>query len=628
MALRLASRVARPAACTTSRRSRSPSWWRRARRAADSVAELAAEVDVLCVMVRDDDQVRERARRGARHGRRRPGRGRALDGRARHAAQLEVTAAATASGSSTRRSAAARWARPTARWRSWSAATEAAYAAARPVLERMGSQGRARRPDRRRHADEAGPQPDALRRVHRGHRGAAAGRGGRARPGRARRGRPAHRRDHRRTRRDHAPRHHGAAGRRTTSGSASSTTSGRWGRRTSAFAIELADTLGVDVPLAQLARESGSAKGLGLPDRGMRTDRQVRRPPRAAPPRPGEDGAGLRLRDDRRRGRLLPLHRRPPLRRHLEPARPHRPRPPAAADRDAGRAPAAHDVLGIQVPAAHANGELDDEALREIVIFLCHYAGWPNGARLNSIVEDTIAKAPSDAGPSPDHVRGRCPAGEPGLLSARPGPDLAAARLYRDRVRRRAARPSSYAGDLPATGARARRLARPTRRPVRRSGGRVGRCLQRHRGRRVAQRQQRGGRRAGLDLPGRRARPPRPRLGRGVRAARRGRGRRPRWSGWPVSTPPGIKARRALRRARHTRATPTAIGIFASVAAALDDGPLADLVVDIRLAIGESQSAYALTTFVNGVHPLDRSFDGFLIHSRGGAADAARRARA
>jgi len=53
----------------------------------------------------------------------------------------------------------------------------------------------------------------------------------------------------------------------------------------------------------------------------------------------------------------------------------------------------AADVLGIQVPAAHANGELDDEALREIVIFVCHYAGWPNGARLNSIVEETIAKA-------------------------------------------------------------------------------------------------------------------------------------------------------------------------------------------------------------------------------------------
>lgn len=52
----------------------------------------------------------------------------------------------------------------------------------------------------------------------------------------------------------------------------------------------------------------------------------------------------------------------------------------------------AHDVLGIQVPAAYQRGELDDGALREIVIFLCHYAGWPAGARLNSLVEETIGK--------------------------------------------------------------------------------------------------------------------------------------------------------------------------------------------------------------------------------------------
>jgi 4-carboxymuconolactone decarboxylase len=53
----------------------------------------------------------------------------------------------------------------------------------------------------------------------------------------------------------------------------------------------------------------------------------------------------------------------------------------------------AHDVLTIQIPAAYANGELDETALREIVIFLCHYAGWPNGARLSALVEDTIATA-------------------------------------------------------------------------------------------------------------------------------------------------------------------------------------------------------------------------------------------
>ncbi|HWU22910.1 MAG TPA: carboxymuconolactone decarboxylase family protein [Nocardioides sp.] len=52
-----------------------------------------------------------------------------------------------------------------------------------------------------------------------------------------------------------------------------------------------------------------------------------------------------------------------------------------------------HDVLGIQIPAAHAAGELDADALRELVILVCHYAGWPHGARLNSLVEETIAKA-------------------------------------------------------------------------------------------------------------------------------------------------------------------------------------------------------------------------------------------
>ena len=58
----------------------------------------------------------------------------------------------------------------------------------------------------------------------------------------------------------------------------------------------------------------------------------------------------------------------------------------------------AHDVLTIQIPAAHAAGDLDDAALREVVIMLSHYAGWPVGAWLNSLVEDTIAKAEPDRG--------------------------------------------------------------------------------------------------------------------------------------------------------------------------------------------------------------------------------------
>ena len=56
----------------------------------------------------------------------------------------------------------------------------------------------------------------------------------------------------------------------------------------------------------------------------------------------------------------------------------------------------AQDVLTIQVPAAFQSGDLDDQALREIVIFLSHYAGWPVGARLNSLVEETISRGQSD----------------------------------------------------------------------------------------------------------------------------------------------------------------------------------------------------------------------------------------
>lgn len=51
-----------------------------------------------------------------------------------------------------------------------------------------------------------------------------------------------------------------------------------------------------------------------------------------------------------------------------------------------------------------------------------------------------------------------------------------------------------------------------------------------------------------------------------------------------------------------------------------DVQPLGDLRLDHLLAMGESQSAYALTTYYDGVRPLTGMFDGFLVHSRGGAA--------
>jgi 4-carboxymuconolactone decarboxylase len=61
------------------------------------------------------------------------------------------------------------------------------------------------------------------------------------------------------------------------------------------------------------------------------------------------------------------------------------------------------DVLGLQVETALANGELDADELREIAIFLTHYAGWPRGTKLNSAVEALLARraAAADSDGSP-----------------------------------------------------------------------------------------------------------------------------------------------------------------------------------------------------------------------------------
>lgn len=50
------------------------------------------------------------------------------------------------------------------------------------------------------------------------------------------------------------------------------------------------------------------------------------------------------------------------------------------------------DVIDIQLKAALANGELSADELREVTIFLTHYAGWPRGAALNTQVEQAIAR--------------------------------------------------------------------------------------------------------------------------------------------------------------------------------------------------------------------------------------------
>ena len=50
------------------------------------------------------------------------------------------------------------------------------------------------------------------------------------------------------------------------------------------------------------------------------------------------------------------------------------------------------DVNSIQLEAAYTRGELDATALREIVVFLAHYAGWSTAAKLNMVVETIIGK--------------------------------------------------------------------------------------------------------------------------------------------------------------------------------------------------------------------------------------------
>jgi hypothetical protein len=66
--------------------------------------------------------------------------------------------------------------------------------------------------------------------------------------------------------------------------------------------------------------------------------------------------------------------------------------------------------------------------------------------------------------------------------------------------------------------------------------------------------------------------------------------------------------------------------IFSQVAQAIRNpegiDPLDGLDAERLIAYGESQSASRLTTYVNALHPLYNSFDGYMIHSRGGGSSA------
>lgn len=50
------------------------------------------------------------------------------------------------------------------------------------------------------------------------------------------------------------------------------------------------------------------------------------------------------------------------------------------------------DVADIQIGAALRRAELSPDELREVAIFLTHYAGWPAGARLSMQAEKLIAQ--------------------------------------------------------------------------------------------------------------------------------------------------------------------------------------------------------------------------------------------
>lgn len=67
-----------------------------------------------------------------------------------------------------------------------------------------------------------------------------------------------------------------------------------------------------------------------------------------------------------------------------------------------------------------------------------------------------------------------------------------------------------------------------------------------------------------------------------------------------------------------------AFDLFSQVGRALrargDPDPLGGLPVRHLLAVGESQSAFFLTTYVNSSHHGAETYDGFLIHSRGGSS--------
>ncbi|GGS70711.1 hypothetical protein GCM10010176_011810 [Nonomuraea spiralis] len=50
------------------------------------------------------------------------------------------------------------------------------------------------------------------------------------------------------------------------------------------------------------------------------------------------------------------------------------------------------EMTGVQLDVALRAGDLTESELREVVVFLTHYAGWTRGSRLNDQVEELIER--------------------------------------------------------------------------------------------------------------------------------------------------------------------------------------------------------------------------------------------
>ncbi|NUR93439.1 MAG: carboxymuconolactone decarboxylase family protein [Nonomuraea sp.] len=50
------------------------------------------------------------------------------------------------------------------------------------------------------------------------------------------------------------------------------------------------------------------------------------------------------------------------------------------------------EMTGAELDTALRTGDLSESELREVVVFLTHYAGWTRGARLNDQVEELIER--------------------------------------------------------------------------------------------------------------------------------------------------------------------------------------------------------------------------------------------